>query len=373
MPETLLIPGPTPVPERVAHAMLQPMINHRGEQFTVLAREVQEGLQAVFRTQNPVIIFPSAGTGGLEAALVNVLSPGDKVLACTIGAFGDRFAKIAGIYGADVERLAAPWGQAIDPATLRERLRADRDRQIKAVLITHNETSTGVTNPLARLAEVVREHGALLLVDAVSSLAAIDLQTDAWGIDVVITGSQKALMCPPGLALMSVGPRAWAAAETAKMPRLYWDWAGFRKEMAKLQTPYTPAISLYYALREALRMIGEAGLATVLERHATLGRACREGVTALGLELLADPRYYSDTVTAIRVPQGIEPAALRKAVRQRGVIIAGGQGTLTDSIVRIGHLGHVTEADLRAGLQALREALADLRGQGGTADARTGS
>lgn len=361
MAETLLIPGPTPVPRRVAEAMLAPMINHRSEKFTAMAREIQEGLRAVFQTKNDVLILPCAGTGGLEAAIVNTLSPGDKVLACTVGAFGDRFAKAAEIYGAQVERFEEPWGKAIDPAKLAERLRQDKNGEIKAILVTHNETSTAITNPLAEIAAACQDHPALLMVDAVSSLGAIDLKTDEWGIDVVITGSQKALMCPPGLALISVSPAAWAACEEAKMPRFYFDWRGYKKDIAKLQTPYTPALSLYYALREALAMIQEEGLNKVFARHQRVAQICRDGVKALGLQLFADEKYASDTVTAVRAPAGIELPRLHKAMRERGFVLAGGQGKIQDSVFRIGHLGFILEDNVRSGLDALGQVLQELK------------
>lgn len=356
--ETLLIPGPTPVPDRVVAAMNAPMINHRGEKFTALQREIQEGLQEVFQSRAEVIVMPGSGTGALEAAIVNTLSPGDRVLACTAGAFGERFAKIAAAHGAEVERLEAPWGQAIRPEALADRLQADRDRRIKAVLLTHNETSTGVTHPVAELAAAVREHGALVLVDAVSSLGAIDLRPDEWGIDVVATGSQKALMLPPGLAITSVSARAWAAADAARMPRFYWDWRGYRKEW--LQVPYTPALSLLFGLRESLRMIREEGLQRVFARHAETAAVCRAGVEALGLRLFADPAFASNAVTAIHAPDGIDVGQLRKAVARRGFILAGGQGGYATKLFRIGHLGHIREQDVRGGLTALREALDEL-------------
>lgn len=359
-PPTLLIPGPTPVPERVVAAMSAPMISHRGQAFAELATEVEEGLQYVFQSRNPVVIMPGSGTGALEAAVVNTLSPGDRVLACVAGAFGERFARVAAAYGADVQRLEAPWGQAVEPAALRARLAEDAARPFAAVLLTHNETSTGVTHPIAELAAAARDHGALVLVDAVSSLGGIDLRPDEWGLDVVATGSQKALMLPPGLAINMISPRAEAAAQSARMPRFHWDWRPFRRGAAKRQVPYTPALSLYYGLRESLRMIREEGLPSVFARHAQVARICREGVAALGLELFADPRYASNTVTAVRGPEGLDLTALRRAVRQRGFELAGGQGPFADRIFRIGHLGHILEADVRGGLAALRAALADL-------------
>ncbi len=357
MSEILLIPGPTPVPPQVLKAMDAQMINHRGGEFTTVARECHEGLQWIFQTKNDVIILPCAGTGGLETAVVNLVSPGDHVLACTIGAFGDRFAKAAEIYGCKVEKMEEPWGKAIDPNKLAARLAEDKEGSIKLILVTHNETSTGVTNPLKEIAAVCQSHPALLAVDAVSSLGAIDLKTDEWGIDVVVTGSQKALMCPPGFAAVSVNDRAWEACEKSKMPRLYFDWRGYKKEIAKLQTPYTPAVSLYYALREALKLIREEGLENVFARHTRVAQVCRNGVNELGLDLFADPNHFSDTVTAVKVPAGVDPAELRKSVKKKGFVLAGGQGKITDSVFRIGHLGYISEADVRNGLKAIKEVL----------------
>lgn len=362
MSEILLIPGPTPVPPAVLKAMDAQMINHRSAEFTALAKECHEGLQWIFQTQNHVIIMPCAGTGGLETAVVNLVSPGDHVLACTIGAFGDRFAKAAEAYGCKVEKMEEPWGRAIDPQKLAARLAEDKQGSIKLILVTHNETSTGITNPLKEIAAVCRNHPALLAVDAVSSLGAIDLKTDEWGIDVVVTGSQKALMCPPGFCAISVNGRAWEACEKSKMPRLYFDWRGYKKQIAKLHTPYTPAVSLYYALAASLKLIREEGLEKAFARHARVARICREGVKELGLELFADPNHFSDTVTAVKAPSGVDPAELRKAVRQKGFVLAGGQGHLVDQIFRIGHLGYISEADVRSGLKAIGEALAQIRG-----------
>lgn len=357
--EILLIPGPTPVPERVVAAMSQPMINHRGEKFSALQRDLSDGLREVFQTRHDVLVMPGSGTGALEAAIVNTLSPGDRVLACVAGAFGQRFAQIAAAFGCEVERLEAPWGQAIRPEALSDRLAADADRRIKAVLLTHSETSTGVAHPIDRLAPIVAGHGALALVDAVSSLGAIDLRPDDWGVDVVACGSQKALMLPPGLAITMVAPRAWAAAERAKLPRFHWDWRLYRKDWP--QVPYTPAMSLLFGLRESLRMILEEGLPRVFARHAATADACRAGVEALGLRLFADPAFASNAVTAVHAPAGVEVGRLRKAVARRGYILAGGQGAYSDKLFRIGHLGHVRLADVQGGLRAIGEALAELR------------
>lgn len=359
--ELLMIPGPTPVPDRVLRAMAAPMVNHRGEAFARVFDEVTAGLKKLFLTENDVIVLPAAGTGGLEAAVANFLSPGDHVLALVTGVFGERWVKIARAYGAEVEVIETAWGQAADPAEVARRLPSDTPKRIKAILVTHNETSTGVTNPLEEIARAAAGHPALVMVDAVSSLGAVSLRTDAWGLDVVVTGSQKAMMVPPGLAFLSVSPRAWERAAEAKNPKFYWDLTMYRKQMATRQTPYTPAVSLWFALREALSMIEEEGLEAAWRRHTLLGRMTRAGIEALGLELLADNKYASDTVTAIKMPAAIEAKALRSELRKKfGVVVAGGQGKLTDSIFRIGHVGWVDPKDILQGLAALELALDSL-------------
>jgi aspartate aminotransferase-like enzyme len=288
--------------------------------------------------------------------VVNTLSPGDRVLAVVIGAFGERFAAIAQAYGAEVVRLEYEWGRAADPDDARRVL--SRDPRIKAVLVTHNETSTGVTNPLKALAAVVREHERLLLVDAVSSLGAIPLETDAWGLDVVVTGSQKGWMVPPGLAFVSVSQRAWEAYREAKMPRFYLDLGRHKEALERGQTPWTPALSVLFGLDVALEMMEAEGLENIFARHARIGEMTRQGVKALGLRLLADERYASNTVTAVVVPDGVDERALRRLLEDEyGVVLAGGQGKLSGKIFRIGHLGWVTEEDIRDTLDSLAQAL----------------
>jgi aspartate aminotransferase-like enzyme len=371
METNLRIPGPTPVPPQVLRAMCRPMINHRGPEFKALLEELLAGLGPVFGTAGDVLIFPASSTGGMEAAIVNTLSPGDRVLAVSIGYFGDRFARIAADFGADVTPLAVPWGQAVSPAAVAQRLEADPT--IRAVLVTHNETSTGATNDVEAIARVVTRSPALLIVDAVSSLAALPLPMDAWGVDVVVAGSQKALMVPPGLALVAVGPRAWQAHRTARLPRHYWDFTAAATSQRKGQNPYTPALSLYYALAEALKMIRAEGLEAVYARHRRLGAFMRDGVRALGLELFADPASASDTVTSIRVPPGVDGKQVLRALREEhGVVMAGGQGPLDGKILRVGHLGWVHESDLAATLKALDAVLHQMgfaAGRGGSSAA----
>ena len=356
----LRIPGPTPVPPDILEAVAHPMVNHRGREFGALMRRVSERLKDFFQTNSDVLVLSCSGTGGLEAAVANTLSPGDKVLAVSIGSFGERFAMIAETYGAEVTMLPYEWGQAARPEQVRQAL--DQEPGIKAVLVTHNETSTGVTNPLEEIAAVVREFDKLLLVDAVSSLGAIPLEMDGWGLDVVVTGSQKGWMVPPGLAFVGVSDRGWKAYETAKMPHFYFDLGKHRGSQAKGQTPWTPTMSVFFGLDVALERMEVEGLERIFARHARMANMVRQGVKRLGLRLLCeDERFASDTVTAVKCPDGIEVSALRNLLEDEyGVVLAGGQGKLSGKIFRIGHLGLVEEADIRQALEALEQALAKL-------------
>lgn len=358
----LRIPGPTPVPADILEAVGRSMINHRGREFAGIVQRASEKLKDFFLTSQDVMIVSSSGTGGLEAAVVNVLSPGDKVLAVSIGAFGERFAAIAETYGAQVTMLPYEWGQAVRPDDIRQALKAEPD--IKAVLVTHNETSTGVTNPLAQIAEVVRSAGddKLLLVDAVSSLGAIPLEMDGWGLDVVVTGSQKGWMVPPGLAFVSMSERAWKAHDTATMPRFYFDLAKHRDSQTKGQTPFTPTMPVFFGLDIALERMGVEGLEAICTRHRNIANMTRAGVKSLGLELLCqDERFASDTVTAVKCPEGIDVGELRNLMEDEySIVLAGGQAKLSGKIFRIGHLGLVSEQDIRETLDALGEGLGKL-------------
>lgn len=352
----LRIPGPTPVPPSVLEAMTRQMIDHRGPAFAELLLSVTARLQQFFQTKNDVIIFPSSGTGAMEAAVVNTLSPGDRVLVVSIGSFGDRFAKIAKTFGADVVKLDFEWGTAANPQAIDDQLR--KDASIKAVFVTHNETSTGVTNDLEAISKVVRAYPVLLIVDAISSIGAIDLKVDAWGCDVVVTGSQKSWMIPPGLSFVSVSPAAWEANASARMPRSYWDLASAKKYLERGQNPYTPAISLYYALEEALRLMAEEGFDNVIARHKRLGAYFRAGARNLGLQILPEERYASNIVTALLPPDGISVAEIRRRLREEhDVVVAGGQDKLSEKIFRVGHVGYVNQADLDDVLQALKVVL----------------
>lgn len=354
----LAIPGPTPLAPSVLRAMAKPMVNHRGELFVELFHDVQQKLQRVYRTTRPVVVMPSAGTGAMEAAIVNFFSPRDKVLALVIGVFGDRWATIAQTYGLDVERVDVPWGQAVDPAVVAERLQADKEHAIKAVLVTHNETSTGITNPLQAISAARGDHPALLLVDAISSMGSLPLEMDAWNLDVVVTGAQKGLATPPGLGFIAFGDRADAERRAARLPRYYWDLDLYLKGWDDANPPYTPSVSLWYALQQALVNLEEETLEGAWARHRLLGEMARAGVAALGLELFADAAHASDTVTAVKAPAGIAPKTLRKIARERfGVVLAGGQKHLIDSIFRIGHVGFVSPQELLQSLAAVEMTL----------------
>lgn len=356
----LRIPGPTPVPDDILQAVAHPMVNHRGKEFAGVIERVAAKLKDFFVTTQDVMILSCSGSGGLEAAVVNTLSPGDKVLAITIGAFGERLATIAEVYGANVTVLPYEWGQAAHGDDVRNALK--ENPEIKAVLITHNETSTGVTNPLAQIAEVVREFDKLLVVDAVSSLGAIPCEVDAWGLDCVVTGSQKGWMVPPGLAFACLSDRGWKAYEQARMPRFYFDLGKHRDAQSKGQTPFTPAMPIFFGLDIALERMALEGMESIFTRHKKAAGATREGVKSLGLQLLCeDERFASDTVTAVKCPEGIDVSALRKLMEDEyNTVLAGGQGKLSGKIFRIGHLGLVDESDIRETIASLGDALRKL-------------
>ena len=356
--QNLRTPGPTPIPEDIYESMSDPMIDHRGPEFFELITECTEKLKQVFMTQNDVFILTSSGTGGLEASIVNTLSPGDKVLAASAGSFGDRYADALEAYGAEVQRVTFEWGDPIAPEIIRQGLQGDSE--IQAVAVTHNETSTGVTHDLETIAQVVKgEFGKLLLVDAVSSLGCLPLPVDGWDCDVVATGSQKGFMIPPGLAFISFSDTAWTAQESATMPRFYFDLGEARKYLERGQTPWTPNVSAMYGLRTALRNIFTEGLEGVFDRHASIGQFTRDGVRALGLELLCtDEARVSNTVTAVKMPDHIDGGKLMSMMRtEENVVLAGGQGKLTGHIFRIGHLGYVTEDHIQEVLDALGRVL----------------
>jgi aspartate aminotransferase-like enzyme len=350
----LRIPGPTALPPSVREAGGRQMVNHRGEEFKALLGRVTDAMKPYFGTRHDVILLTCAGTGGLEAAIVNTLSPGDPVLAVTMGAFGDRFAKIADVYGASVTRLDVEWGEAPDPAEVARA--ASAIAGLKAVLLTHNETSTGVTADVKAIAAAVRDvvPEALLLVDAISALGAVPFAMDHWGLDLVVTGSQKAWMAAPGMAMVAVGPRAWAAAETARMPRFYLDLAKHRESAVSGETPWTPAVAVLFQVDEGLRLMTAEGDG-VFARHEAAMAMARAGLRAIGFELLADDRVASRTVTAARIPDGLDWKAFNGALKARGLVLAGGQGKLKGKIFRLGHLGSVTTDDILAAIGVLEQ------------------
>jgi aspartate aminotransferase-like enzyme len=354
----LRIPGPTPVPARVRKAMDAPMINHRGPEFKALLPELVDGLRWAFQTESDILIFPASGTGGLESAIANLVSPGERVLAVTVGAFGDRFADLAQAFGADVARYNLPLGEAADPQDLDDLLAKDPD--IATVLITHNETSTGVTNPLQALAGVVKRQNRLLVVDGVSSIGSIDLPVDRWGVDVAITASQKGWMLPPGVTMLSVSEAAWQRQASSRSPRFYFDWDRARKLQAKGMTFTTPALSILLGLREALQMMREEGLEAIFRRHLRIAAAFRAAASALGLRLLAASEVASPTVTAVYFPEplwGEKSEAVFKSWRELGLVVAEGQGPLAGKTFRIGHLGSVLDADVPVCVEALERGL----------------
>ena len=355
--QNLRIPGPTPCPDEVLEAMGNSMINHRGPEFKELILRLTDKLKRVYMTENRMYILTASGTGALEAAVVNTLSPGDKVLAVSMGYFGDRFTDVARAYGAEVTKLDFEWGKAADPDSIRRALQ--RDGGIKAVLITHNETSTGVTNDLESISKVVKgEFGKLLLVDAISSLGSLPLPTDDWRCDMVCAASQKGMMVPPGLSFISASPEAWAARESAAMPRYYFDLDLAQRYLERGQNPWTPAVSLFYGLDVALDMLLAEGMDNVFRRHERIADMARQGVRALGLELLAEESFASNAVTAVKVPEGVDGRELSELLRtEHSLVVAGGQGSMQGKVFRIGHMGKVADADIRHVLDSLEAAL----------------
>jgi alanine-glyoxylate transaminase/serine-glyoxylate transaminase/serine-pyruvate transaminase len=344
----LQIPGPTNVPDRVLHAIAFPTIDHRGPEFSELGKEVVAGLRRVFRTSGTVVIYPSSGTGAWEAALVNTLSPGDRVMMVETGHFATLWRQMAGRLGLDIDFVPGDWRHGVDPARLAERLADDGEHRIKAVCVVHNETSTGVTSRIPELRAAIDEagHPALFMVDTISSLASIDYRHDEWGVDVTVGGSQKGLMLPPGLGFNAVSDKAMAAAKTAKMTRSYWDWQAMAETGQTGFFPYTPATNLLFGLREALKMLlDEEGLPAVFARHDRHAEATRRAVTGWGLEVLcADPREYSSSLTAVVVPEGFDADRVRDIILDGFDLSLGtGLGKLRGKIFRIGHLGHFND------------------------------
>ncbi len=361
----LQIPGPTNVPDRVLRAMARPTIDHRGPEFAQLAREVLDGCRSIFRTSGPVMIFPSSGTGSWEAAIVNTLSPGDKVLMCETGQFATLWRNVAQKFGLQVDFIPGNWRHGAEPAEIEARLSADSRHEIKAVMVLHNETSTGVASRITEIRQAMdrARHPALLEVDAVSSLGCMDYRHDEWGVDVTITGSQKGLMLPPGLGFNAVSEKALAASKTSRSLRSYWDWAEMLRFNREGYFPYTPSTNLLYGLREAIAMLHEEGLENVFARHRRHAAATRAAVEAWRMEIVAlDPREYSSSLTAVMLPEGYDADHLLSIMLEKYDLSLGiGLGKLKGRIFRIGHLGDFNDlmllgtlAGVEMGLRAAR-------------------
>jgi aspartate aminotransferase-like enzyme len=357
----LRLPGPTAVPERIRQATALPVLNHRGAEFKAMLAECQERLKPIFGTAHDVLTFAGSGTTMMEAALVNILSPGDAILIVVAGQFGDRFVSIAKALGASVDTIEVEWGGALDAQRMAERL---KQRSYRAVVMVHNESSTGVTYDVAAVGAVVRDTPTLLVVDSVSGLAGTEMKMDAWGADIVVSASQKSLMCPPGIGLAAVGAKAWKVIDRdGRVPSFSVDFRRARTSLEKKDgTPFTPPVTLVYGLLEALRMIDEEGLANVLKRHSRLAAALRAGVQALGLELYNQPNTSSATVVAMKVPQGLEGGAIVQHLRERyRTVIAGARHpSQTGKVIRIGTMGMISETDIITDLRHLENTLKDL-------------
>jgi serine---pyruvate transaminase len=353
----IMTPGPVDVPPQVLLAMAQPIIHHRSPDYTPIFKEVNEGLKYVYQTKNPVLSFASSGSGAMESAVVNLLSPGDKMLSVQGGKFGERWADIGRAYGLNPIVIDVTWGEAVDPKIIEKHLKENPD--IKAVYVTLCESSTGVLTDVKAIAEIVSKTNAVLVVDAISGLLTTPLKTDEWGIDVVVAGSQKALMCPPGMAFTSFSEKAWKLVEVSKLPKFYFSWKSAKKNLDKDTTTFTPAITTTFGLQAALKMIKEEGIENVWARHERLAKAMRTGVQALGLELYA--KTPAPTLTAIKVPEGVDGKAWPKTLRDKfGVTVAGGQGDVTGKIIRVAQMGYASTFDVVLALSAIELSLTEL-------------
>ena len=355
---TLMIPGPTPVPETVLKAMGRHPIGHRSGEFQAIVRRTTEQLKWLHQTSSDVLVITGSGTAAMEAGIINTLSRGDRVLCGDNGKFGERWVKVARAYGLDVEVIKSEWGQPLDPEAFRAALEADTAKTIKAVILTHSETSTGVINDLESIARHVKAHGtALTLADCVTSLGATNVPMDAWGLDVVASGAQKGYMLPPGLSFVAMSERAWKAYERSDLPKFYLDLGPYRKTAAKDSNPFTPAVNLYFGLEAALEMMQNEGLEAIFARHACHRAAAQAGMKAIGLPLFAAEGYGSPAITAV-APEGIDAEQLRKQVKSRfDILLAGGQDHLKGKVFRIGHLGYVCDRDVLTAVSAIEATL----------------
>ena len=355
----LFTPGPTPVPPEVLEALSRPIIHHRSSDFRAIFERCLDSLRQVYRTETDVLVYTASGTGGMESAVSNLTKPGDRVVVVSAGHFGERWAALAGNFGCEVDEVRYEWGESPAADDLAQRLRELGGA--KVVFTTHSETSTGVVADIQGLAAAAKDAGALVVVDAVSSLGAVPLETDTWGLDAVISGSQKALMCPPGLATVSVSATAWDAIEADAPARYYFDWTRARERQAAFDPAFTPAVSLVVGLDVALGLLLAEGLEQAFERHARLGRACRAGAKAMGLELFSPDDDRSAVVTAINAPDGIDSSELVQTLRDRqGIVLAPGQGPLKGKIFRIGHIGYYDVFDITTALAGLELVLSEL-------------
>jgi aspartate aminotransferase-like enzyme len=357
----LFIPGPVAVPEPVLAAMAKPLINHRGPEYAVLLRSIAERMKSIFATKGDVLLMGSSGTGSLEAAVTNMFGPGDTLLACPTGNFGERIAAIAQKWGCTVEMLETPWGSGVDPEALAARLRADKDHKITGILLTHNETSTGVQIDLGKMSKAIGDHPAYVIVDSVSGLAASEFKMDEWKIDVVCAASQKALCAPPGMSMIALSPRSWEKIKANKAPRFYFDLMTHKQFFDKGEPPWTPPVSIAFALDVALDLYEKEGPKNVWARHAKYTKALHAAMKALGLEIFSQDGVHSVTVTGILNPPGIDNAAvLKKLLEEHGVVISGGQGKMAGKMWRWGTMGNVSEGDMIGGIAAFEQVLREL-------------
>jgi aspartate aminotransferase-like enzyme len=350
----LMIPGPTPVPENVLLALAKHPMGHRSGEFMQIMADVTENLKWLHQTTSDVLMLTSSGTGAMEAGIINFFSPGDRVLVVHNGKFGERWSLVSKAFGLDVVEVTAPWGQPINPADVQTALTADSAKAIKGVIVTHSETSTGVINDLETISKQVKAHGALMIVDAVTSLGATNVPIDAWGLDVVCSGSQKGFMIPPGMGFVAVSAKAWEAYKTAKLPKFYLDLGKYRKDNA----PFTPAVNLIFALQASLAMMKREGLENIFARHHRHKDACRAAVQAMGLDLYAPDGHGSPAITAVSTPAAEKIRSIMK--KKYDIVLAGGQDHLSGQVFRIGHLGFVCDRDILSALAALEGTLAEL-------------